>query len=214
MKSLRDILVENLQTHNKLDLRKRLTKIFPDIEFGTFSHELIQFTSNKTLTEQERKYFEDIVRFFGYFISREKNNHYTICPYYSTNKTQYIYNDCNSICYHLTTEKEVKSILVNGLRCKNGKNDSLYRFFPNRIYVIATDKDINSIAFKNDIKHILWELDCEPDDLILLKIDISGKNLNFYHDDSMRSPYAFYTYTNIPKDFITNLGPLTNILHE
>lgn len=215
----KDYILENLNTHDKSFLKKKLEEIFGELEFEELFDESIIFTSHKLLSIQEMKQLGDMIKFYGYYIFEIKNGKYVICPTYSTNSTSYIYNDCRSVCFHLAKTVDVKSIMKTGLRCKNGRYKDKryrYRYFPDRIYVIAVDVSTTRDHTKlvNILKHVIKELKFDSEEYSLLKIDLRNSFINFYHDDMMNNKNTFFTYTNIPASCIKDLGPLDECLKK
>ena len=140
---------------------------------------------------------------------------YFICPKYSKNCTDFIFDQCKGICYHICQTKDVESILKKGLRCRSAK----YRYFPKRIYVIAfTVKETNR---SNDIfREVVNELginDISKYTVLRINLGTNGNNYHsgpdFYQDDVMKQQNTFFTYINIPKEYIKNQGKLNTFIN-
>ena len=175
-KTFGDIITENLQTHSFMDLCNKLKEIFPEITkywtVGEKEHFNFHFfgdgrracylvisggTKEYPFTQRVQRVksdprFKDIVAFYGYRVSseREYGNSYvfTLEPNLTRSATEYIQEVCKLQVFH-TCPKEIirtnrnkeshivdtaESILKNGLRCRTGvEKDQRYRDFPKRI---------------------------------------------------------------------------------
>ena len=211
----RDYILENLNTHDANLLIKQLEKLDGTCDASVEGKGTVKFVNKDKLDKKE--HFINLLDFYGYYITKVKYDLnidkyiYIICPKYSKNCNDFVYGECKGICYHICLTKSVESILKNGLRCKKAN----YRNFPKRIYVIAVPiKNINKL--KNIVKDVFEEL-CfgDPSKYSILKINKGSHNKigpDFYADDIMESNNTFYTYTNIPKEEITDLGSLKKFI--
>ena len=210
-----DYILENLNTHDTNLLIQQLEKINGTCNVSDEGKGTVKLVHKEKLNKKET--FINLLDFYGYYITKVKYDLdtdkyiYIICPKYSKNCSDFVYNECKGICYHICLTKTVESILKNGLRCKKAN----YRDFPKRIYVIAVPiKNINKL--KDIIKNVFEEL-CfgDPSKYNILKINKGSHNKigpDFYEDDIMKSNNTFYTYTNIPKEEITDLGSLKKFI--
>ena len=218
MKLLTTYINENLQSHDYHKLQKTLLSYYGN-EINSFKLDTEKDTNVKAfyviangdfkmarqiaqeLSEQQQ--FKNILNFYNYYISSVWGSKIFIEPCYTKIKNDYIYNKCNGILWHLTDNEHVTSILRNGLKAKTPN----YRDYPSRIYVFATDTHNNDIRNNmNEVTEFVDELGIYDnlDEFTLLKINLSKTqhNINFYEDTAMQSTHVFYTYTNIPAEFI------------
>ena len=215
----RDYILENLNTHDKALLIKKLETFEEYHTAETEEKGVIKLVCDRKIKDEQR--FNNLLDFYGYYITKTDcilNKQciyfvYFICPKYSKNCSDFIYGDCHGVCYHLCLTDNVEDILKSGLRWKT----PAYRYFPKRIYVIAVPvKEIKHI--KRIVADVFSELNIKDiSKYSILKISKSPYNKtgpDFYQDDAMDSPYTFFTYTNIPPQEIKNLGKLTDWLRK
>ena len=187
------IFCENLKTHDADKLQHQIKKYFPNIEFEFNSVLSKKSLKNKydnksfllscdELSDINRlkkdKNFDDLLQFYNYYITK------------------------NEYLYHFTTGNNVKSILQNGLRIKRGES---YRYFPKRIYLYSTNKEILSEKDlpKKFISKIINQDDKNNFGLTILKIDKDKlNNIDFYTDDYMEEKESVYIYNSIPSEYI------------
>lgn len=214
----KDYILENLNTHDSSILIKKLENIkyFNKVEFE--QKQVIKLICNKKTDEQELK---NILDFYGYYITLKNYDvetdryFYFICPKYSKNCTDFIFDQCKGVCYHICQTKDVESILKNGLRCRSTK----YRYFPKRIYVIALPvKETNHL--KDIFREVVNELcieDISKYTVLRINFGTNGNNRrlgpDFYQDDAMKQQNTFFTYTNIPKEYIKDQGKLNKFIN-
>lgn len=215
----KDWILETLNSHDRSKLKNTLKKKFNIKEFfnasGERTSKLSAFSfifdpelytlekyDGKKLSDEEFENLEieaiedleNTIKFFGWYVSKVFNSfgesRWFVSPTYAQNKTNYIKTTCKGYVYHLCGIDSVDSILSNGLRCKT----PMYRYFPERIYVVGADpRNIKRVI--NDLVH--GELDHLNDsNTYVLKIKIG--NEDYYTDDIMESTHTFYTYNNIP----------------
>lgn len=199
----RDYIGENLKTHNYKLLQSKLINKFDDIiDFNNQngSDDKCSFiinSKNKDIVYNDE--FIKIVEFFNYKIRNiftTTNGLYAIImePVYSEDMTNIVYDKCNGIIYHITDDRNVDSILRNGLRIKKISSD-----MPGRVYVYAPGFYIsnkNKELWGDFIKRI-----GKYGDYKILKINLHKlkTKLKFYKDTAMNGDEVLFTYNNIPK---------------
>ena len=203
-----DFVNENLQSHDwrklKIQLLKRFGDLIENIEtyFDKDSDTTIltvifhnYWEKFKCISDPE---FMNILYFFNYFVTMERNSHIHIEPKYSEDSTSYVYGVCKGIVYHLTKKRNLESVLKNGLRCKGKMEDSGdYRTFPQRIYCLAIDPKNTNV--RERLEKFAEETFDPDEDYVALKINLNGLNINFYRDLAMREySNCYFTYNNIP----------------
>ena len=183
------------------------------------------FTKALSATDDNWKEIKRIADFFGYSMNRS-GSIVDFEPIQPEHGSSYIDNECKGIVYHICPKGKVnkktgkidneiiaKSIVKNGLRTKNGssekdpvtgKKEEPYRYFPERIYVLAfkpgTDikKELQKVAPK--VAGVPWE------DTAVFKVGVRTLPYTFYKDTAMSdNPHAFFTYNNIPPGLITRI---------
>lgn len=132
----------------------------------------------------------------------EKQNGCTyiyIEPVYPVNYNNYVNYDCHGIVYHITTKDNVNSILKSGLRMRNPEYNNSYRNFPGRIYLCASPKFDDFEMLKSVADKVIeggWK------NSAIIKITVRYAKINFYKDEIMNDDYCFFTYHNIPPEWI------------
>ena len=212
------VVSENLMTHDSDKLINQIKKYFPDIKFEVSSVLSRKSLKNKydnqsfllsceelsdILKLKKNKDFEELLQFYNYYITKEFYDSLVISPLYSEKVNDIVYK--NEYLYHFTTSDNDKSILENGLRIKKGKS---YRYFPKRIYLYSTNKEITSDKNlpKKFINKIINKEDKENYGLTIFKIDKDKlSNIDFYTDDYMEEKESVYIYNNIPAEYIEKI---------
>lgn len=224
-----DYINENLQTHDYKKLQNQLLKEYGDyiekfkdyggdqsiksfyiilknqkskynLETSQFNNPLLSVKNVSKNTKEVEKFF-NILRFFNYQYSNWKfvDNKYTLYiePIYSEDASEY-FNKCHRQAYHFTYKKNVKGILKNGLRLKRG----IYRNFPERIYLWATDKkqDINgeNKELLDFIRKIFGDDKLSLKDIGIIKVDLYHTKFPIYKDTVMKEKEALFIYNSIP----------------
>lgn len=208
----RDYILENLNTHDKSLLQAQLTKCFGITEFHDLSikpNENTSFWFDSSCFDGEKKLYDGLVRlldFYGWYITKNlvMAGRIAVSPKYSKNVTSLIKSEYFGIAYHICRKDDLRSILKNGLRCKTARND--YRKFPSRIYLVA-DKPEN---IRQTVTDVIHETRFLPEyEFAIVKVRING---NVYSDDMMDNPNTFFTYTNIPSNYILNCWMLEDFV--
>ena len=217
-----DIIRESLKSHNYEHLLKQLKELLSnniiaiDKNHSTekkFNNRIVvlQITNkldifNNSLhklndSKLSHKIYE-ILNFHNYYISlieyNQNNNLIYLEPMYTKEATEFIRSN-GDILYHITNRKNLNDILKTGLRPKVGKsndpNKNGYRYFVERVFLIANSKNI-----KDDIDEVTSNLD--ENDYVILKIDASKLNFTFWWDDASKGN-TVYTYESISPKFIS-----------
>lgn len=211
-----DFILENLQTHDKNLLVKKVQELLPNrkpklVEFSkegkaTFRVELKKAStkySDPQIVWMYSSELEKLAEFYGYGISKISDDFIDFEPRFTEDATKFIYEKCHGIVYHITDRMYLGSIQKSGLRIRNGLPGlPPYRKFPKRVYVSAFDPEKVS-----DIKSKLVEVSeivTDAYDPVALRIRLpeSGHSrIPFYRDTAMDED-AFFTYTSIPASYI------------
>ena len=209
----KDWILEALVSHDKKELQKQLRKEFGITDFTNAneresSRNAFEFTYEAEWSDEIDE-LKKVLDFYGWYITIQRGECFIVAPKWAENRTEYIRKDCKGFAYHICKNEDLPSILKSGLRCKNGgRFDYGYREFPNRVYLIASPpKDVRNVV-KDAVKNELRKFGAYGD-YSIIKVKVVG---DVYQDDIMKSPNAFYTYTNIPANHIINSWPLDDFL--
>lgn len=196
-----DYVLENLNTHDVELLIKKLKQAYPNIEIakakegerlrkGGIIVKNVDFNDDK---------FYDLIEFYGYDVTAQDSRKAFVNPVKSDRADKYVYEKNHGQLYHFTTKDKVDSILRNGLRIKEGT----YRYFPKRIYLYSSTKNLYSIYNIVDfMKEVTGE--DELNNIAVLKVDLYSYKIPMYHDETMEEG-AVYCYNNIPPKFIKKI---------
>lgn len=167
--------------------------------------------------------FKRICDFFNYIISDIKHYEDTddydvyLEPNITNEVTDYVYDDCDGVVYHVTYKSNVESILRTGLRptgcTSKEEQDAIkkmrsptYRFFSKRNYMFCID---NKDKLMEEVKKICTAKNMSLKDCTLLKIDLNkiskryiDNKISFYQDASNSNKSHIYTLTYIPGKYI------------
>lgn len=207
-----DFILENLKSHDINLLCKKIWEMFgkdcPTLEFLPMNHKdtSFQIVSYEELDEDKLK---NLLEFFGYYITTSGQDeddgeyYYIVSPTYPTNANDLVYGENHGKLYHFSTGKYAKEIETKGLRCKK----SSYRYFPERIYAYASDKELEKTPdIYNKCAAVVNPEKAKEYGIYVYRIDLNnknGKHINFYEDDVMDYEDAVFTYNNIPAECIT-----------
>lgn len=212
-----DFIIENLKTHNVKKLQDKIKKEFENKYIFSFEETLNYDNEGKEKYDKKSFYIiareqiiskmskdedlENLIKFYGYYISKTKDDYILVCPLYAESANNLVYKENHGILYHFTTSNNDKSILKNGLRCKQGA----YRKFPERIYLYSKyNLDDSDTEFINKVTDPFKR---RKYGISIFKINLNkiGKDVSFYTDDYMDEDEAVYTYTNIPSECISKI---------
>lgn len=214
-----DYILENLKSHNTKQLQNKILNKFldkyDDIKFQKLTNQkekydvkgfvILSYNYIKDLCNDEE--FNNLIKFYGYYISDKTNIHLVVLPTYPENVSDFVYKKNKGILYHFTSGEYVDEILNKGLRIKKAS----YREYPERIYLYSCGykklEDIQNID--KFINKVVNSFNRKKYGLSIFKIDlnkIKGNNIEFYTDDIMDEKEAVFTYNNIPKDCITKIN--------
>lgn len=156
-----------------------------------------------------------IAEFYGYYITKVAKGYVQFEAHYPESATDFVQKDCRGHAYHLIEKDRKDTILKQGLRTKNGptwdfytnpptripKKDLYqgYRYFPERIYLYATDT--KGADLKQELERTAdmvvqggWA------NTIVLQVNVSG--MKFYWDPAMHDQHSVFTYGSIPPNRI------------
>jgi len=212
------VVNENLKSHDANKLQRKIKEYFPDYKFDFYSVldkkslknkydkksfliDLDDYSSMNKIKKDEK--FISLLQFYNYYITKEFYGSLVVSPLYSEKVNDQVKE--NKYLYHFTTGNNEESILKNGLRSKSGD----YRYFPKRVYLYSTNKNITPKNINDDkeiekfIKKILNDFDIDEYGVTIFEIDKDKlNNINFYTDDYMEEKESVFIYSNIPAEAI------------
>lgn len=210
-----DYILDNLNTHDAEKLKSKILDI-ANVEFEDYSSGKIKSFSVLCASKEdaislvENEKFKNLIEFFNYFVSEIKDNRIFIEPVYSEDRSNYVFTNCEGICYHITTQKRAEKIMRTGLRIKR----SYYRKFPSRIYLYATPKLslVNDMYIKDFAYKIINKLRAKREGgIAIIRVNLNkcyNDVMRFYKDTSMKEDEAIFTYNNIPVECLTKLNKI------
>lgn len=231
----RDFILENLNTHDSGMLIEKIRKLFgfnvedcSDIRDSEKRY-IKLFISSETMSPKEvddffdTERFKNFANFFGYFIS----SHYDMTggaiiymePIYADDANDKVYGESDGCSYgriyHVTTKENAEKILNSGFRISSPedkrKEDSVYRYYPKRVYFLAIPPKNIKIEERPEIVNavnLYFSEKQKNKGYCILQADVRGLGIDFYKDSVAEGDYNFldvendavYTYCNIPKE--------------
>ncbi len=214
------IIDENLKTHDRELLKKKLSEHFNNIAFidekeGNKSPFYVYFTDRQSVFKlSTNEYFLNIIAFFNYtrnFI-KKVDGKYAIYlePTYSESADGWVRQYSGDICYHFTGSDNVKKILKTGIRSRDAHSMLSFRKdYPKRIYLYCKPK-YEKIT-KNDIDIVKNYVTLEDNEtLACLRVDLNRYNVPLYKD-TVAKEGAVFTYSMIPPECLKEID-ISNII--
>lgn len=165
-------------------------------------------TNDDSFVNTER--FNNIMHYFNYFYTQTnhgRDREYILLePHFS--KKVNVEERNHAWAFHITTENELNNILNKGLlpkgsKDKEKKGKEVYRYYPERIYLILPHSSDKSYVRKKIEEVIRMK---GKDDFVVLKIDLHHIKDSFYEDVTMPSKEDYvYTYQEIPSIYIKDI---------
>lgn len=216
MKNIKNHIEESLiKSYDTNKLIDKIKNKYKDIEVSLYSSKSEESLfsivfKNKNDFEKftEDFYILHLLDFFGYYITERisKNLLIAIEPNFGTKCTDFVYNECNGLIFHITTKNIYENkIKDNGLKPFEGT----YRKFTERTYLSCgenIEKIIDNIDFLKDQLHIK-----EP---VILMIDLKKHkyNVDFYYDPSEDNWHNFiYCNAYFPYKYIFKFDNIEDI---
>lgn len=135
---IKESLVKSYDTNKLISV---IYKKYPNIEYDYNQSKSNEFLFTIYFNDENnyKEFFEDFyiqhqLDFFGYYITEynDKNKYITFEPNYGTKCTKFIYDKCNGLVFHITTEEKYYKYIKNqGLKPFEGKR---YRKFTERVF--------------------------------------------------------------------------------
>lgn len=202
MKDLKTHISESLiMSYDHEKLKKRLKKKYKVIRFVDMKSKskVRSFTMTVDKDEFEKietdPAFYKLLDFFGYYqtelnyVMDVEEYDIRLEPNFGTKCTDFVYNECDGIIYHVTREVHMDSISKKGLIPMAGKS---YREFPERIF-FSCGKDKHEVL--TNIQDIVDQLGREKYTILEIHLKDHKYNIDFYYDPSEDDKHN-YIYAN------------------
>lgn len=197
MISLGDFIKENLLSSFDAD---KTINCLNEISFVNKCSKIMQTNYSTILVEIDyRNYKQDIfeqkLNIVNYFVTNYNLSDnilkLSIKPRITECVTEYIYNECKGIIYHLTTKEKWKKIQQNnGLVPKNVE----YEFRPKQTFLFVKKPNFDSESLK-ELSKTLSKFSDAKDILLEINLHNIDKKLNFYIDPAFTSNNILSVYT-------------------
>lgn len=221
MKDIKNHIEESLiKSYDTNKLIDKIKNRYKDIEVSLYPSKSDESLFTITFNDKDNyeRFLEDIyiqkqLDFFGYYITEKIDKKLLIAiePNFGTKCTDFVYNNCNGLIFHITSKEFYKNnIKYKGLKPKIG-NIKKYRYFTERIFLICgetTDEIIENIELIIDQKGY------EKDSYVILMIDLKENhyNVNFYYDPSEDNWHnCIYCNAYFPYKYINEIKNITDI---
>jgi len=219
MKSIKNKIQESLiKSYNTEKLISVIYKKYPNITYSynkSKSKEFL-FTIYFDNKDDYNKFFEDIyiikqLDFFGYYIIEyiDKDLCITFEPNFGTKCTDFVYNNCNGLVFHITS-KEVyeKYIKETGLKPFKG-NIKRYRYFKERIFLSCGETKQEII---DNINFLINQLGKQNYIILMIDLKKNKYNVDFYYDPSEDEWHNFiYCNAWFPSKYIDVIDDIEDI---
>jgi len=221
MKSLKNKIEESLiKSYDTNKLIEKIEKKYKDIDVSIYpsksNESLFKIIFNNK--DDYENFLEDIyiqrqLDFFGYYITEKINKELIVFvePNFGTKCTNFIYNDCNGLLFHVTLRKTFnKFIRGEGLKPKVG-DIKKYRYFTERIFLICGETKEEII---DNIELVVEQKRYTNDDYVILMIDLKANkyNVDFYYDPSEDNWHnCIYCNAWFPDKYIIEVKNLSDL---
>lgn len=226
----RDLVLENLQTHDSKQLAQKIVSKFKDYlsyaEPFTFKHKnddhtYIYLNTRGTLSTQAllgKEEFKHLVKFFGHNISRVSGSRITLEPEWPRTESAEDLSYGGWWGYHVFVNRKIPtasgqemtildSIEKSGLRAKQQKGG---RYYPARVY--AFRYDTSEAEALRDLRADIQEINITPKVMQEYAVYVvkfrAPSGIIWYRDTVMDGP-AYFTYNNIPRSCFKYISRLT-----
>lgn len=213
-------MYETLISHKPEQTIKKLKSTFDNkvydfryVNDKSFSFKINEEDYKDVITSKQ---FNDIIKFYNYVKIRDihyklsKTYRITLEPNVTHDMTDYVYDECDGIVYHITPVQYKDSILNTGLRTKVTKKYKIpkdFIEFHKRIYYIAVPNKRNTDDILYEAKDMFTE---ENEELCVIKVDLHKLDeiylehkVHFYKDVRNIFEYTLYGFTYIPKECLS-----------
>lgn len=133
-------------------------------------------------------YIQHQLDFFGYYITEynDKDKYIIIKPNFGTKCTKFVYEKCNGLVFHVTTEEKYNLYIKNtGLKPFEGKK---YRKFTERVFLSCGESKSEIIE---NINYLKEQLNIINPAILMIDLKEHKYNVDFYYDPSEDDWYNF-----------------------
>jgi len=215
MKNLKESLIKSYDTNKLINI---IEKKYKDIRISLYpskSNEslfYIEFNNKDDYNKfQIDQYIQKQLDFFGYYITEINNEQLVIFiePNFGTKCTNFVYNECNGLVWHITSEEKYQLIKEQGIKPFIG-NKKRYRYFTERIFLSCGE---NKDEIIDNIDFLIDQLSIKNPIILLIDLkDPKKYNIDFYYDPS-EDNWHNYIYCNawIPPKYISRINNIEDI---
>ena len=168
---------------------------FPYKDKSTVKSIILKYKKDPSFVKTDK--FEKLLNLYNYFITYidEKYREIHLEPNVPDDVTNYIYDKCGGILYHVTKKSAYQNIKKYGLKPRTAS----YRKYPERVY-FTTGEDRRSIIENIDfVISILKQDESYINNISVLKVDLSlyKNRISIYRDNTMDND-SYWTSEYIP----------------
>lgn len=218
---------ENLLTHESLKLIKKIKTKYSEYIDDIYEDDYIKTKKNiisiklnnngyevfvkgnndstKLNNSDKSNEFLKLIAFFNYYVSLVNDMTIYLEPLFTKPCLTTIKKNGAKI-YHVTLLANYKRIMKIGIIPKVGKSkeetSTGYMYFPSKSFYIMNGK-----TYKDTYKAVydtLVDKEYYDKKYVILEVDVSSLNLQFYLDEAAKSPLAIYTFNAMDPSLITN----------
>lgn len=189
MKKLKNYIDESLvKSYDTEKLISVIYKKYPNITYNYYKSKSKEFiftiyfkNEEDYINFQEDIYILKKLDFFGYYITEisNKDKFIMIEPNFDTKCTDFVYNKCNGLVFHVTSmniyEKYIK---FRGLKTFGG-DIVKYRYFKERIFLSCGETKQEIV---DNIKFIINQLNIINPAILMIDLKDHNYNVDFYYD--------------------------------
>ena len=189
MKTLNDHIEESLiKSYDTNKLISIIYKKYPDIQYNFNKSKSKEFLFVIYFNKRSDYdgFFKDFyiqhqLDFFGYYITEynDKDKYIVFEPNFGTKCTKFVYEKCNGLVFHITTEEKYNLYIKNiGLKPFEGKK---YRKFSERVFLSCGESKSEIIE---NIDYLKKQLGINNPVILMIDLKEHKYNVDFYYDPS------------------------------
>ena len=226
MKHLKDKVQESLiKSYNTDKLIEKISKRYNNIDIikNQSKSKEVYFSIQFYNKDDYKKFLTDIYiqrqfDFFGYYVTveNEKKLFVSIEPNFGTKCTDFVYNNCNGLIFHVTTVENATSIIdfSKGLKPVEGHKEKT-RYYTERAFFICGETKEEIV---DNIKYVKKQKGYTDDDYAIIMCDLKDPkyNIDFYYDPASDNwhnciycnawfPYNYLSWIEDVKDITVNI---------
>ena len=202
-----DAIYDSLKSHDVEKLKSAIEKEFSthvksigiENKSGGYGALRVKFDSIRIVVSKELR---DIINFFNYNKDMDRDGTVWLEPDYPEKCNEETDKLFNRKFFHVTTMKNAKSMLKNGLRIREN-SDKGYRKYPKRIQLKGSKSKDELIEFAKELQQSRIDVgDGEWKDACILAINLKNTNFYIYRDHAYpKEEHCYFIYNNVhPSD--------------